>query len=254
MSAMRALALPALLAAALLMALAGCHRSEDERPGDIVPPAASTAVPSPAPPGPPDPSVLEIRDGSDFVVTVPARAHPCVLFPASLFDPAKCPAGAQPAPSPPGGLPGKVRLLAVAALEGDLPGGAPVQLTVSLNRMEHSYQPVPATANAFARGAVDSVLRSQTGASVRGGAPTVQLLTTHGLPVAKVTYDLEGTTTGGARLAHASIYAVWVPGGMYVVSLNAPPESAAYAAALADEMAATLRVAQLAPPAPAGVF
>ena len=235
----------ALLVGATAAVLAGCHRFEKQPDADTYAP-----LPSPATPGPQDPGVLEIRDGFDFAVTVPARAHACVVYPASLFDEAACPKAARAHTNPPSGLSEKVRLLAIAILQPGAPGGVPVQLTVSLDKRDHPYQPEPDGAFAFAEGLMAATRRTQPGATVRGRAPEIRFLTAHGIPVVRMTYDLDGCTGTQERLAHASIYTVMTPQGMYWVALNAPLDEAEVARDLADEMVGSLRVSKLAPPLP----
>ncbi|HEY6463024.1 MAG TPA: hypothetical protein VIY73_22800 [Polyangiaceae bacterium] len=241
----RTLLVGALLLGAAVAFLGGCHRPEQKPEADAYVPMAS-----PARPGPPDPSVLEIRDGFDFAVTIPARAHACVVYPASLFDEAACPKAARAHSGVPAGLSEKVRLLAVAILQPGGAGGA-VQLTVSLQRRDSPpYQPEPAGAYAFADGLMAAIGRTSPDATVRGGAPEIRLLTAHGLPVVRMTYDLDGCTGKQKDLAHMSSYGVMTPQGWYVFTVNAPVDEAEIARALADEMVGTLRVSKLAPRLP----
>jgi hypothetical protein len=237
------------LAATLTVAATAlaCHRGA---PGDGL--DGYVPLPSPAPPGPIDPSVDEIRDGSEFAVTIPALAHPCVLYPATMFDEAKCPRTAKAVVDLPPGLAETVRMLAIASLHADPPGTVRAVLTVAFDRMERPYQLVRVGAHAFANGMVNHVLRDQPGVTIRGGTPDVRILTSHGISVVRISYDLEGVTGSAASQAHMSSYSVTTAQGRYTFALSAPAESASFARELADEMVGTVRVKTLAPPEPPG--
>jgi hypothetical protein len=75
-------------------------------------------------------------------------------------------------------------------------------------------------------------------------------LTAHGLPMARIVYDVDGLSGQNARLAHDVTYVVWSPEGAYTYSLNCPSAAAAATDALADDMVASVRLAHLAPAKP----
>jgi hypothetical protein len=193
--------------------------------------------------------VDEIRDGDDYSLAIPARLHACFVFPASMFDADECPPGSKIAD--PAAFPSKVRLLAIAVFRLGVDSGTGlVQLTVSMNQMGHSYQPFPASARAFADGITRGIPQSFAGATVRGGTADVRLVTANGLPMARFAYDVDGLSPQSRRFAHGVMLAVWSPEGAYTYTLNSRAEDAAAADAMADEMATSVRIAHLAPPAP----
>jgi hypothetical protein len=88
------------------------------------------------------------------------------------------------------------------------------------------------------------------GASVRGGRPTVRLLSMNGLTAARISFDVDGASGKYERLEHTVSYAVWSPEGTYVFVLNTGSTNAAAFDALADELASTIRLTHPAPPMP----
>lgn len=238
--------------ALLGIAAASCLDCKRSKAGSA-PPAASEAV-SPAPPGPPnsDPGVDEIRDGDLFSVTIPSTRRACFAYPAARFDATKCPPGTKTIDE--SRFPTKARPLAIAFFPlGVDGGGAMAQLTVSMNHMPDGgpvFQPVPFMARAWARGLMKGVPTSFPGGTARGDESRVRLLTAHGVPVARFTYDVDGLSGAWKRYEHHVTYGIWSPEGIYTYALASVAQDADAADAVADEMVASLRIAHLAPPRP----
>lgn len=236
--------------ALVVAACPGCKRS---RAGTDAPAASETV--SPAPPGRPstDPAVDEIRDGDLFSLTIPASLRACFAFPAARFDASKCPPGTKTIDA--SKFPAKTRPLAIAFFRSGMDGGGTfLQLSVSMTQADHAYQPVPATAKAWARGILKSIPTSFPGGTVRGDESRVRILTAHGLTVARFAYDVDGLSGTYKRFEHDVTYAIWSPEGAYTYSISSVAPAAADADSMADEIVASVRIAHLAPQVPPGLF
>ncbi len=208
----------------------------------------SRASPPPDHSTPSDPSrATTVRDGDEYSFDVPRRARPCIVFPASMFESANCPPDARPLDTPPPS-PERERVIALGIVQaGDQ---RPAQITVTFNRLKRSFQPDQAVAEAFAAGMMRQIPASIPGGRVRAETSTVGLLAMHGLTVARVAFDVDGASGPYERFQHAVSYSVWGPGGSYTVSLYTANANAPALDALAQEMAATIRLSHPAPPMP----
>ena len=183
-------------------------------------------------------------------MTLPADTGPCIQFPASLYDPASCPPEAHPAANVP--TQEKVRLLAIGFLRLEDQGAerrAP-WITVSLNKMAHSYAPDMESASALAAGMADEIPKRVAGATIRDGRPTVRLTRINGLTAARIEYDVDGATGLDARLQHSVSYTVWSPEGAYIMAITGPSDSGPAFDLAADRIAQSLRLAHPAPRRP----
>jgi hypothetical protein len=210
----------------------------DDAGSSVLPPAAAV-------------DVVTLRDGDAYSVSVARAAAPCILYPESLFDTSLCPAEARPMPSaPPGSSRSKLVALGLVRFvdqEQVLMG----QLTVSFNGMSHASEPTQATAVAFGSGMVDSLVKSVPGSAVVGGGPSVRLMTTDsGLHLARISFDLSRIAGDKPKLEHSVSYTAWAADGAYTLSLTTRVGYASMLDALADQMAASIRVAHPAPPVP----
>ena len=220
-----------------------CHR---------VAPAAGTdagASGVAASPVVPTVDVVVLRDGADFSVAVARGANPCILYPDTMYDATMCPVEARPLPSAPPG-PSRSRMVALGLVRFVDKGEPRIgQLTVSLNRMDHPREPTQESAQAFASGMADSITRSVPGATVAPGGPSLRLVTTEaGLHVARITYDVTRISGDNPRTEHSVSFTVWATDGAYTFALTARQQYADVMDALAEQMAASLRVAHPAPP------
>lgn len=228
---------PLLLA---LLATAACHRSSSPAGAD-----AGTALPSA-----PAVDVVVLRDGDDFSVAVARGASPCILYPENLFDATMCPAELQPMSTPPP-RPGRSRLVALGVVrflhETETRAG---QLTVTMNRMDHPREPTQASAVAFASGMTDSLVKSVPGVMLSAAGTSTRVMTTDsGLHVARIAYDYSRLGDDRPKYEHSVSFTVWSTDGAYTVSLSCDKQYAVVMDALADQMAASLKVARPAAPA-----
>lgn len=181
-------------------------------------------------------------------MTLAERARVCIQYPPPAHpDPALCHGFKPLAQMPPEDS--TPRVLALGALrvgDGDTAASAVVSLTLSTTR--HSASPTPESAGAFAATMAGSVTSQWPGSSVRGGAPTTRILTVAGVPVVRITVDVDGLPAEGHMLDHTIAYVAWSLDGPYSLSLSTPRASAAAIDALADEASATIHLANPALP------
>jgi hypothetical protein len=195
------------------------------------------------------PGAVAISDGDEYSVTIPPAARPCIVFPASMFDPAACPPEARPVESFPALE--RARVLAVGSVRIDDSGILRVaRLTSSLNKLRRSFEPDLEVAEAFAAGMADEITAAVPGTTVRGGRPAVRLLRVGGVTVVRISYDIDGATGPNEFLQHNVSYTVWAPDGSYSFVLSSASANGAVFDGLAEAMAATIRLAHPALPRP----
>lgn len=182
--------------------------------------------------------MTDIRDGDAYLITIPDDAHPCIVFPAGLFDKTLCPKDAKPAAAAPGVNPDS-RALALGSVQA---GDAFATVVVTATQLADNAE--PSDVREFAHGMADGLAKSRHGATLRG-EPDVQSLTLGGVRVARIAFDVDGLSDRG--LDHVISYASWSKTSDYNFTFMTAPAHAAVIDALADCTAATLHEAVPAP-------
>ena len=108
--------------------------------------------------------MTDIRDGDAYSITIPDDAHPCIVFPAGLFDKTLCPKDAKPAAAAPGVNPDS-RALALGSVQA---GDAFATVVVTATQLADNAE--PSDVREFAHGMADGLAKSRHGATLRGGA------------------------------------------------------------------------------------
>lgn len=183
---------------------------------------------------------ITISDGG-LTVEMPASAMACVVYPASSFDPARCPAGAKALQSPPVLADGA--FLALASLP-DAPGA--VGWSVMRQRSSLASAFTPATADAFVRGYLQSA--RQENAAVGVSDVSVTIVPVHGLSVLRFSMNRDGSAA--SELEHVVRYVALARGWMYSVSFSSHRAQAAALDHLAGRVASTIQLKDPAPSAP----
>ncbi len=186
--------------------------------------------------------MVDIQDGDAFSITLADEAHPCIIYPSSLYARRWCPRDAKPLAEAPKVNPDS-RMLALGSVRADAHGvSAMATLVATATRFAENSEPV--NLDEFARGMADGLVKSRPGSKLRA-PPHAQLVTLGGVHSARITFDVDGLSTQG--LDHVVSYAAWSEGGDYNVTFMGPPAAADAVDALADRAAATLHVARPAP-------
>jgi hypothetical protein len=186
---------------------------------------------------------VELRDGGEYRVALGAPARVCIQYPPPATpDPVACEGFKPLAQAPPEDARPRVVVLGGLRLgDGDAAASALVSLTLTTTR--YSAPPTPESAGAFAATMAGLLTSQWPGSSVRGGAPTARILTVAGVPVVRITVDVDGLPADGHMLDHTIAYVAWSLDGPYSLSLSTSRPSATAIDALADEAGATIRLA-----------
>jgi hypothetical protein len=183
----------------------------------------------------------EIRDGDNYAITLPEDVRACFVFPAAMFDRAKCAPEARPATQSPIAEPNAA--LAIGSVRID-DHGTQVNATLTTTLTKETAASRPDDLHAFARGMAKAMAESRFGARLRG-EPGASFVDIAGQSFGRVSFDLDGYYGDGA--AHEVAYMAWAEGGTYAFSLTGNATHAPALDALADRAAATLRLAHPAP-------
>jgi hypothetical protein len=184
---------------------------------------------------------VEIRDGSEFSIALPQGAQACLLYPKALFDSRACPPGSKPADRE--AFDGNTRTVAAGSIR--VRDGDPVAFMVVRYPIEHMTR--PSDLEGVRRELVHGVRDSRPGAHVLGEVD-VHFADVGGQSVARGSFNADGYVENG--LTHEVLYEAWDEEGMYMVSWIGPLSHGPAIDALADETAATLRIAHPAPVKP----
>jgi hypothetical protein len=183
----------------------------------------------------------EIRDGSEYAVTLPAEADPCIVFPKSMFDPATCAPGVKPLEQDPSKAPSRV--LAVGNIRVD----DHTEASLGAWRVDGEDTWRPADLDAFAGGMAEKMVEGRPGSRLRG-KPAARFEKIAGQWIGRVSFDLDGFLEGGTT--HEIAYTAWSEAGTYVLSLTGPAAGAPDIDATALLIARTIRIARPAQSAP----
>ena len=186
--------------------------------------------------------MVEIRDDDAFTITLADDAHPCIVYPAALFEKAWCPRDTRALTEAPKVNPDS-RMLALGSVRAD-DHGATALATVVLTATRFPENSEPGNLDEFARGMADGLVKSRPGSKLLA-PPHAKFVTLGGLHTARITFDIDGLSPQG--LDHVISYAAWSDAGDYNITLMSAPLHAAAVDALADQAAATIHVLRPAP-------
>jgi hypothetical protein len=184
----------------------------------------------------------EIRDGDEYSVTLPQGVRACVVYPKYLFDPAACPSDEHPLEENP------VSPATAVAVGSVIVDGHKVSLAafrVVADQTLHG----PVDVEGFARSMAEGMKKNQPSVRLEG-EPGARRIEIGGLPVGRITFDLEGML----GRSHQINFVAWAEDGTYVLSWTGLASSAPAIDAMADQTASTLRLAHPATESPAYLF
>ncbi len=183
---------------------------------------------------------MQIGDAGEYSLILQPDEHPCIVFPAALYDHGTCPPDAKPVSSLPPGAGGTLNV-------GFLPLDDGSRVLLVASRLPSSDVPQPADIAAFARGTSNELAASRPGASVQG-VPSGAEVQIGGLSMVRAAFDVDGFLPNGR--AHGVAYTTWTNGGAYTLTLMGSASRAADVDALGYRLIARLHVAHPVPYAP----
>jgi hypothetical protein len=183
-----------------------------------------------------------VRDGSEFVMDVRPDAHVCVLYPEGPLDPVAC-SGLKSIAAPPQ-PDARHNTLALAAVRLPEQGSSLVAvLNFGSTNLPNAALPTGATVGEFADAFAKSSIQDMPGTSVRGGHAAARLIEHGEVPLVRVSFDVDGLDAEHQNMEHLIAYTAWGSGAIYSVVFTCRAKNAAVVDALADESAASIRIA-----------